>query len=192
MKHWTAALLLTLVLGVQEPLAGADVVPSRPDSAAFDKASCPSMEMYAAEPPVADADPTIRHEEIIRVPTRLVFPRSHPRWPTVSYDTTSVQAVVLNVGYRMSLGVRSRLFYYDGLEAVELGRGLKGIGCLSCGGLVLHGVAEVMDRQGSAQVIEELVVFETDIPGQHLWQPERGKYQELWRGVATGVLARER
>ncbi|MFQ5599566.1 MAG: hypothetical protein ACE5G2_03310 [Candidatus Krumholzibacteriia bacterium] len=153
---------------------------------------CSFMEMYAGKPPVSDADPDIRHEETIRVPTRLVFPRSHPRWPAVSYDTTCVQTVVLNVGHKMTLGVGSRLSYDDGAEVIELGRGLRSIGCLSCGGRVLNGVTEVMDRQGSLQIIEELVLFETDIPDQHLWQPKRGRYQELWRGVATGVLERER
>jgi hypothetical protein len=25
-----------------------------------------------------------------------------------------------------------------------------------------------------------VVIFETDIPGQHEWMPEDGKYKELW------------
>jgi hypothetical protein len=190
-RRRTAA--LALIFALQFVVASAAPSEVSKNSTVSDPDSCPDpQKTFAGEAPVADADPTVRHEETIQVPTRLVFPRSHPRWPVLSYDSTSVQSVILSVGYKMTLGVKTRLYYHDGVRAIELGTGVKDIGCLMCGGRVLHGVTDVMKRQGSAQVVVEFVIFETDIPGQHLWQPERGRYQELWRGLATGVVAPER
>ena len=48
------------------------------------------------------------------------------------------------------------------------------LACLGCG--------TAPPRPGERYVVEvQLVVFETDLPPQHMWSPASGTYEVLWK-----------
>jgi hypothetical protein len=139
--------------------------------------------------PIPDADPETRHEEILQIPERLIVEPGDYR-AYVSFDSTSVRTVKLSVGHKMVVGCEWTLYYFDGLEKIEIRRNLGGSPqtLLNPGHMVFKGLAEAAAPQGSLQLIAELTIFETDIPMQHMWNPKLGRYRPLWKGLATGVL----
>jgi hypothetical protein len=146
-----------------------------------------SMQIFAPKSPIADADPRDRHDETRDIATRLVVRLIHDGL-LVGIDSLSMQRVVINVGRNMVVGLKCDLYYYDGAERVPFG---------PCPSQVEIGLprSEALDRiltlarkQGTLQFVQELAFFETDLPPQHNWQPELGRYRVLWRGLAMGVL----
>ena len=110
----------------------------------------------------------------------------------VGFDSSSTQAVVVSVGHNMIVGMTSEMFYYDGAERVPLGGGPGQVELGLPNSERLEQLEAIASRQGVLQIISELLIFETDIPVQHNWRPEDGKYRELWRGISTGVLEKQR
>jgi hypothetical protein len=145
--------------------------------------------MFQEIGPIKDADPAQRQVKVLGVPTSLII-EAKPAGTYVGFDQQSVCELKLMVGRKMVVGVEWTLYYYRGTERVELRRETGGsLESLTSGGQqVVQGLQGIADVQGSLQLIAELSVFETDIPPQHMWMPQKGRYQVLWRGVATGTL----
>ena len=192
MKQWQASLLGVLLLG----LLGAHILASNqnssPDSGFTRGDSSTSMEMFRHLPPMEGADPNRRHQETFSIPTRLLVERLSSGDFAV-FDAASARPVVVSLGHKMVVGCKWDLIYYFGSKRNSLAGAFSGVGMLDGGQLAnLFGIQGLANRQRTLQLIAELVLFETDVPAQHHWNPEEGRYRELWKGVATGILEGER
>ena len=129
-------------------------------------------------PPIADADPSIRHPVPVRVPTlMLVVP--HGNSLMVSFPTLETN---LMVGHKMVTGItREDSVSCDG---VAQSRGLSledGLAFESSTNVLTLG-QDGIPQPGKEFTLEHRVtMFETDLPAQHMWSPQSGKhYRVLW------------
>jgi hypothetical protein len=151
-------------------------------------------------PPTADADPSIRQDVVVAVPTRLSVERTPDRM-SVGFDLGSAESVKITLGDRMTMGVKYELRVYGEGEArpVEAngGVGLAGPVNLSDPGFLngktfLNRARDGIPAQGKSYIVEEDVsIFETDIPAQHMWSPTSKKYKVLWEGKLQFISAGE-
>jgi hypothetical protein len=150
-------------------------------------------------PPTPDADSSIRHDVVVAVPTRLSVERT-PEHISVGFDPTSAESVKITLGDRMTMGVKYELRVYGEGEArpVEANGGVGMAGPITSSDLgFLKGVKAAMNRvqggipePGKSYIVEEdVTIFETDIPAQHLWSPTSKKYKVLWEGKVHYVSA---
>jgi hypothetical protein len=151
-------------------------------------------------PPTADADPSIRHNVVVAVPTRLSVERTPDRL-IVGFDPTPAENVKITLGDRMTMGVKNELRVWGKGEArpVEANGGI-GLGGVTSSDLGLHRGKSFLQRAqggipipGKSYIVEEDVsIFETDIPAQHMWSPTSKKYSVLWEGKIQYISAGER
>jgi len=143
---------------------------------------------FPAYPPIRDADPRLREKRLVRVPTRVIV-EAAPERIGVSVDQRSLAEVEISVGRKMVVGFKHSIFVISE----------KGKKCISGGFGTTASIGTIyIPRQadGAARPGEKLEVvfalFETDIPVQHEWMPESGKYKELWsRSILVGRQASE-
>ena len=142
-------------------------------------------------PPAADADPSVRHEVVVPVPTRLSVERTSDRL-SVGFDPASPRNVTITVGKKMTIGVKYEMRVFTQGDARPIDA--AGVGYSSIPEPVvpsdlgfLNGKAFLNKAQGGIPapgkryIIEEDVsIFETDVPAQHLWSPESNRYRVLW------------
>jgi len=151
-------------------------------------------------PPTPDADPSIRHDVVVAVPTRLTVERTPDRL-IVGFDHASTQGVRVTLGERMTMGVKWELRVWREGEArpaeANGGAGMGGpvtssdLG-LSKGNAFINRAQGGIPVPGQGYTVEEdLSVFETDIPAQHMWSPTSKKYSVLWEGKVQYVSAGE-
>lgn len=135
-------------------------------------------------PPISDADPSTRQEEVFRLPIQLLVLRTKEQL-SVAADPTSVKPVKLKVGRNMVTGLKTALFIYrDGKLIRSGGEGLQG----GAKGNTIRNIVFILNRRtdklprpGEKYAVEvRLTLFETDIPPQHMWSPESGRYKVLW------------
>jgi hypothetical protein len=135
-------------------------------------------------PPVPTADPSVRHEEVFRLPTRLRLRRTDGRL-SVGIDPGSLEPVQLQVGKDMVTGSKQQFVVLRAGKPVVSGYSslqgwAPGSTPRAAGDLFNLGPHE-LPRPGEAYTVEvRLTLFETDIPAQHMWSPEGGKYRVLW------------
>ena len=88
------------------------------------------------------------------------------------------------VGTNMVTGVESEFYVYPEGEPrpANGGSGLGGTD-FNLGTIFWHTKLDGIPLPGRKYVVEsELAVFETDIPGQHMWSPQGSKnYKVLWQ-----------
>ncbi|MDQ3620894.1 MAG: hypothetical protein M3463_00155 [Verrucomicrobiota bacterium] len=112
-----------------------------------------------------------------RTPTQLL----------VREDHQTLKPIKLMVGSNMLLGMTSETYIYPvgGVRPAEpqrrgLSSGIPGKGGVSTD--IFHPKLVNILQPGKPCVVEvEIAFFETDIPPQHMWSPESGKYKVLWR-----------
>jgi hypothetical protein len=137
-----------------------------------------SWEPFRIIPPIADADPSVRHAVLMRVPTRMLVVR-HRDSLAVSFPT--LETTNLMVGHKMVTGVmREDAVIYDGL-AHPRGMSLGGVVFETSTNVLTFG-QEGIPKAGREFTLEQRVtIFETDMPVQHMWSPQSGKhYRVLW------------
>ncbi len=134
-------------------------------------------------PPVPNADPSTRREKEFRLPTRLQVKRADDQI-AVAVESDSLKPVKLDVGANMVTGLKDELFVYRGDKLVVSGyAGLQGAGQTysGIGTVLLHRPIDKIPQPGEKYTVKvRLSLFETDIPAQHMWSPESGKYKVLW------------
>jgi hypothetical protein len=135
-------------------------------------------------PPIAGADPSIRHPVSVHVPTKLQIERTADML-SVTIDTNGFESTNLMVGTNMVIGVQSESYIYPVREprpAEWLNSGLGGAD-FNLGTSFWHTKQDGIPLPGKKYVVEvELSVFETDIPPQHMWSPQGSKnFKILWR-----------
>jgi hypothetical protein len=152
-----------------------------------------TVDMYALfsrRPPIARANPSLRHPVTVRVPMGL---RAVRTGDTLTIGWKSLQETNLNVGTNMVLGVEiEKRLYRDGVLCNTVSPDWEFnevIGGHRLGGAVDFGSADTVLHRRSRRILMpadaysveyRCVVFETDIPPQHMWSPGSGKYQVLW------------
>lgn len=138
---------------------------------------------FPSYPPIRDADPQVREKRKFQVPARLIVVRSEDRI-AVSVDMKSLEEIELEVGYKMVVGFKHQTFVVSEGRKKLRGGGLGGR--VDIGTSYLNRADGGIPQEGQKYVIEvEFVIFESDIPAQHMWSPESGKYRELWRKTIT-------
>jgi hypothetical protein len=98
--------------------------------------------------------------------------------------------MVSTVGHRMITGYKWQMSYHAGARRVSLGgQALRSGGPLVGEGTsIFYGVQDSVRAAGGTIIAVDLTLFETDVPVQHMWRPEKGRYRELLHVVATGAL----
>ncbi len=115
------------------------------------------------------------------VPTKLAVERTTDRL-SITIDRDSFEPTEIMVGSRMLTGVRRELYVYRVGESRPAGSrlGLGGAD-FNIGTDFVNAKLNGMPVPGEKYVVEmDLAIFETDIPAQHFWSPESGKYRILW------------
>lgn len=136
-------------------------------------------------PPVAGADPSIRHPISVKIPTRLKLERTADTL-SVAIDTNSFESTNLLVGTNMVTGIRSDWYVYPvGQARPAKGRaGFSGLQNFYSVRMVnyWHTQPDGIPQAGKSYVVEvDLVAFETDVPPQHMWNPYDKNYRILWK-----------
>jgi hypothetical protein len=144
-------------------------------------------ESFPILPPVPTADPAVRSEKEFRVPSRLRVSRLGRYWG-VEAVPGALETVKVTVGKDMVTGLRYEVSVYREGKLV-----LSGPGGMQSGlGPYTH-VAATVGEVGSKDFQPgdkyranlRLTLFETDIPPQHCWAPETGRYKVLWSRTLT-------
>jgi hypothetical protein len=151
---------------------------------------------FPAYPPTPDADPATRHPVEVSMPTRLSIQRTSSSL-SVSYDLASFRKVKITVGKKMTIGVKDEFRVYPKREARpaqyrELLEGSMNEAPdpnLLKSSETLTMVQDGIPAQGQRYIIEhDIIVFETDIPAQHMWSPTSSRnYRILWEKKLNAV-----
>jgi len=130
-------------------------------------------------PPIADADPTVRHPVPARVPTAMLVVR-HGDSLTISFPT--FETTNLMVGYKMVTGsTREERVFHDGITQ-PAGMSLQGGLAFEPSTNILTFGRDGIPQSGHEFTLEyRATMFETDLPAQHMWSPQSRKhYRVLW------------
>jgi hypothetical protein len=133
-------------------------------------------------PPAAEADPSNRHFVTAWVPTVMEVERGDD---SLAVSFPSLQPTNLTVGYKMTVGIRQEeSIYHDGAEK-PINMGLQSGLAFAAGTNVLAVPTVEYSQPGQNFDFEHrITIFETDLPAQHMWSPESGKYYKvLWTGT---------
>ena len=154
-----------------------------------------SPPLFPEHPPTRDADPSVRRTVEIQLPSRLNVDRT-ARSLFVSYDLASLQKVKVTLGAHLDIGVKEEIRVYpigDPRPSQPHGVGyssMKESTVISSdvefflkGTSIFNSAHDGIPMPGKQYRIEEdLTLFETDIPRQHIWNPESGEsYRILWK-----------
>jgi hypothetical protein len=143
-------------------------------------------------PPATDADPSVRHEVVVPMPTRLSVDRK-PDCFSVAFDLAAPRRVKITVGKKMSIGVKYEMRVYAKGDPRPQNAGVVGYASVMepvtssepnflNGATLFNSAAAGIPAPGKHYIIEEDVsLFETAVPPQHLWLVEIGRrYTVLW------------
>jgi hypothetical protein len=150
-----------------------------------------TADLFPVLPPVPTADPSIRCDKEFRVPTQLQVSQTG-RSVGVEAAPGSLATVKVTVGKDMVTGLRHEVFVFRGAKLVLSGPGgLQSKPADNTYADIAVSIGEVggkdLPPSETYAVAVRLTLFETDIPPQHLWVPETGRYKALW----TRMLTRE-
>ncbi|MFZ0829173.1 MAG: hypothetical protein WAO02_17305 [Verrucomicrobiia bacterium] len=148
----------------------------------------PGWPGFTSIPPIANADPSVRHEVTVMVPTRFFIERTPG---TVSFwvDSKSFVQTNISVGANMLACFQNELMTRDGggwksMNGTEL---MGGLG-MDFGEKTLDTATKVMPTNNSDFKMT-VKIFETDIPPQHLWDPHSKNFRILWKGDLAPIGA---
>lgn len=147
--------------------------------------------------PIVEADPAVREEREVLVPSGFQTARTADEL-VVCEDAGPLVPVKLMVGHKMVLGTTRKLYIYQEGTARPGTPMMEGLSSGTPGGvskIPRSYPAEPFGfvQRGKPYVVEiEVVIFETDIPAQHMWSPQSKKYQVLWRTTLRQTPKEER
>jgi hypothetical protein len=144
-------------------------------------------ELFPILPAVPTADPAVRSEKEFRVPSRLRVSRPG-RCVGVEAVPGALESAKVTVGKDMVTGLRYEVSVYrNGKLALSGPGGMQsGLGPYSPVAASVGEVGGKDFRPGEKYRADlRLTLFETDIPPQHCWAPETGRYKVLWSRTLT-------
>jgi hypothetical protein len=130
-------------------------------------------------PPIADADPSHRQLVCFRVPSVLNAVRDRD---SLAVNYVSGQTTNIMVGRKMVVGfLREEHLYVDG-TAYSVGHGFDSGNNFVSGDSVFYLSQNGNPKPGQKITLESRIsIFETDLPPQHMWDPENRKlFRILW------------
>lgn len=129
--------------------------------------------------PITDANPQIREDISINIPTRLKVNRTTDAI-SVSVESDSLKPQTIKIGSKMITGVEGRVLIYPKGSKRPSPDGLAGS---FLGGFI--GWTQNFPAKPSIDynVEFDFEIFETNIPPQHLWSPQSGKYKVVFTGT---------
>jgi hypothetical protein len=138
-------------------------------------------------PPIADADPLVRHKVVLCLPHKLRLTRADTTL-AIKFDMASLQKVSVTAGKNMVMGIKDEMRVYpvgslrpERAGDIDLSSNFDF--CTTGRGSTqnLNRNEGAIPERGKKYVVEvQVTVFETDIPGQHFWQPQGSpKYRKL-------------
>lgn len=135
--------------------------------------------------PIAGADLSVREKREVQVPAGIRAFRTADAL-AVCADSGPLKPITPEVGKKMVLGMRRKFYLYREGTARPARPSYEELGgpLTKTSNLPQFYQAEPFGalRRGQPYVVEfEITIFETDIPGQHMWSPESGKYKVLWQ-----------
>ena len=148
--------------------------------------NAPESPGFPIHAPVPNADPSVREQVSVKVPTNLTAKRTADTL-SITVDRRSLESTTITVGSKMVTGVRTDLFVYpveESRPAEPARSGLSGGLDFNLGTAILnakHGGIPVPDERYIVEM--DLAIFETDIPPQHMWSPYSEHYKILWKGT---------
>jgi len=130
-------------------------------------------------PPIADADPTRRHPVSFRVPTVMQVVRDGD---LLAVNYMSLQATNILVGRKMVTGFMREENIYAGGTNHPVCMGFDGGNVFVSGDRVYYLSQNGNPQPGQNMTFESHIsIFETDLPAQHLWEPQNRKlFRILW------------
>lgn len=135
-------------------------------------------------PPRADANPEKRLARDVMVPTTINVERSESQIG-VGIDRATFKSESLLVGENMIVGFAWETDVLSGGKVVSTGR--RGLGTPGNSVSYYNASQDGIPRPGEKYTVEvRLTVFETDLPPQHFWSPESGKYRVLTTKTLRG------
>jgi hypothetical protein len=170
-------LILCLALALSGGLFGCSMAPRD-----FEKTQ-PAIG-FPILPPIADANPLVRKYISVQVPTKFKIARTIDTL-TIGLDRNSFESTNLLIGKKMITGIQAKIFIYPAGER----RPANGDYSLA-GGLdfdfdpcTWNATNDKIPLPGKKYIVEQdFTIFETDIPTQHMWNPQGGKnYKILWQ-----------
>ncbi len=130
--------------------------------------------------PIANADPMIRAARVVRMPTRIRL-RPVDGGFMASWDPDSLEAVTVDVGCHMVVAYESS--FSVGAPGVDVPTAFRNVTAADFTAAQGHGESRLErpagDAARSSVVRARAVVFETDVPPQHEWSPQSGRYRVL-------------
>jgi hypothetical protein len=139
-------------------------------------------------PAITNANPAIREKVQVKIPTRFKIERTADTL-TITLDANSLETTNLMVGKNMVTGIETEFNIY-GVENGQIivpSKSQENLGLQD--GLdfgfepyTWHSAQDGIPMLGTRYVVEEnLKIFETDIPAQHMWNPQSKNYKVLWQ-----------
>jgi len=148
-------------------------------TASFAESPAPSEVVHfpKAIPAIADADPSTRHPDSIRMPAKYDAVRKGDR---IIYTPVEFEEIKLTVGKNMATGHSEETKIRRGSKSRDLGLSMSsGLNWQPSAGMLLNDQGKW--PQGAFTVEYTITFFETDMPAQHMWSPQEGKnYKVLW------------
>lgn len=145
---------------------------------------------FPSFPPLTNVNPSVTHPVSVRVPTRLKIERTADTL-SVTIDTNDCEVTNLMVGSNMVTGAESELFVYPEGESRPTNsvRGSLGGLDFNLGTDILSPPLDGIPQADKSYAVEmEIVAFETDIPGQHMWSPHSRNYKVIWRRTLKEIV----
>jgi hypothetical protein len=133
------------------------------------------------------ADASAEKTVAVRVPGALTIARALDSL-SVSIDPASLTQTEVAADPGMVLGVETHVTVFPrGLRGSSLGRhGLASGADFDLGADTWNRIQDGIPVPGTSYVAEmQLVLFETDVPAAHLWDPHAGRYEVLWTRTLT-------
>jgi hypothetical protein len=130
---------------------------------------------FPSYPPIHDANPQVRQRQKFQVPTQLIITQQEDKI-AVSIDMDSIEEIELEVGHKMVTGLRHQLFVVSQGKKKLCSSGLVGGTTDIYTSYINRELGSIPQQYQDCMIEVKFVIFETDIPTQHMWLPEDGKY----------------
>ncbi|HEY3760735.1 MAG TPA: hypothetical protein VGN23_03210 [Verrucomicrobiae bacterium] len=134
-------------------------------------------------PAIADADPSVCHTLTMQIPRQLIFRPNNAMSIGIGFDTNSMVTTNFMVGTNMIVGTETETEIYpaDHPESKKpTGSGLESGTQFSTANIWINGPFKELTPGIKYMVETHFILFETDIPPQHMWEPQSPKYKVLW------------
>jgi hypothetical protein len=144
------------------------------------------MAGFSRSKPIGSADPAVRQSLTVAVPTDILIRRQSGAY-TYTLPASCFSPQVVSVGKDMLLSWKWSEFHVERgpAESEAVTHCSDALGSLHVGDELSVDLRSAQNPDKKFALRIRFTLFETDIPPEHMWSPERGKYRVLWTGDVT-------